>query len=138
MYGQRINKAQGFILVTAMLFLLVLSLLAFSKLEIGFLEQRMGIFYQNKVTAFYLAEDYLLRAEEQILAEQEPLNVEVDMVNYHECQEVVLYRLTVRASYRGAKSVLRSIVAKVGDVTHCNLTAKITSGRQAFWDEDIA
>lgn len=128
------NK-DGFILVMMLLFLSILSLLAFSILNITLLENKINGFYQDKIKSFYLAEDNLLRAERAILQRGEVnldvAGVEVAKIAQGECGEA-FYRLTVTANYRGAKSVLQSVLVKINDAGNCLASRKITSGRQSF------
>jgi len=126
----------GFVLVTVMLFLSILSLLAFSVLEVCLLENKMSVFYQDKINSFYIAEEYLLQAERQILDGKliTNANIEINDINSGICG-VSFYRLNARADCRGVKSILRSTLAKVGDIGNCNPKPDIVSGRQSFWIE---
>ncbi len=123
-----IRSSGGFILVMVMLFLSILSLLALSVLEVNLLENKMSAFYYDQVKSFYMAEEYLLQAERQMLEGQNTNGVVIDKM----CGATI-YLLTATASYRGAKTVLCSTVAKVDDGNNCNPKPNITSGRQAFW-----
>ena len=125
----RLHNNDGFILVVMMLFLLVASLLAVSGLNMNLLEDRMNIFYQDKIRSFYQAENLLLDAERKILSGVETNDIPI--IDMDICG-VTFYRLTVEAEYHGAKSSLQSIFAKAGDFKNCSFKPNISSGRQSF------
>lgn len=114
-----------------MLFLSGLSLLALRALEVSVLESKMAVFHQNKIKSFYLAEKYLLTAEQNLLISAKVTNVDLVMLDSGICG-VDFYRLTANASYNGAKSSLQSVVAKVKEFGHCHFQPKIIAGRQSF------
>ncbi len=123
----------GFILVMVMLFLSIFSLFAFSILEIGLLENKMSIAWQDKVKAFYLAEKYLSAAEKQISEGGLPINAEeINSGIFGKSCGIKFYRLIARADVRGAESVLQSVFATKGDVDECVPKPNITAGRQSF------
>jgi Tfp pilus assembly protein PilX len=125
-----VKNSSGFILVVVMLFLSILSLLALSVLEVNLLENKTSVFYYDQVKSFYMAEESLLQKEQQIFAGQDTSGVAID-----EMCGVTIYLLTATASYRSAKTILCSTVAKVDDSKNCNPKPNIASGRQAFWSE---
>lgn len=136
-----VGNNSGFILIVAMLFLSILSLLAFSMLEVNLLENKMSAFFQDKVQSFYQAEEYLSQAEEQINAGGLPANANVSFnditssISGVPC-EVIFYRLKATANHRGTESVLWSTFLKVrGDTRGCNSRSKVVTGRQSFWIE---
>lgn len=114
-----------------MLFLLVLSLLAFSVLNITLLENKMCVFYQNKIKSFYIAEKNLLQAEKKILAGAVVVDNNIRVIDSSVCG-VIFYRLTASASFKGAKTSLQSTFAKLGDDRRCDSKPSVTPGRQSF------
>lgn len=123
----------GFILIVMLLFLLVLNLLTLCILDVDLLETKMLVGYQDKIKTFYRAENILVQAEQEILdgkAVTVP-GVDVQLINSSICG-IIFYRLTVKASYRGAESILQSILAKIGEVSRCQPQPKIVPGRQSF------
>jgi Tfp pilus assembly protein PilX len=127
----KLDNTKGYILVIVMLFLLILSLLALSILNVGLLESKMGVSHQDKINSFYLAENYLLQAERQVVAGLPVTTAKVESIAADICG-TDFYRLTATANYHGAESVLLSTVAKVGDISSCEEKPNITPGRQSF------
>lgn len=125
---------KGFALIIVMLFLSILSLLAFSVLEVSLLENKMSVFYKNKIESFYLAEKHLLQAEQQIQDAKNPTNdnIRFRIINTDICKGAIVYHLIATADYRAARSVLHSTFIKVHDISQCDLGL---SGRQSFWVE---
>jgi len=123
------HHTNGFILVTTMLFLLVVSLLAISVLNMNLLEDKMNIFHQDKIRAFYKAENILLDAERRILVGLDVSNIQI--VDTNICG-VTFYRLIVEAEYHGAKSILQSVFAKISNFENCPSKPNINLGRQSF------
>lgn len=130
------SHSAGFILIVVMLFLSILSLLTFGLLEGNLLENKMSEFYHSKVQSFYLAEKYLLQAEQQILNGEGVTSAVIALVDDSNCG-VKIYFLTATANYQKAKTILRSTLAKIGDTNACISKPNITSGRQAFWVENF-
>jgi len=112
-----------------MLFLLVTSLLSVGLLNMVCLEDRVGIYYQDKIRAFYSAENILLSTEEKVIAGD---NVSGAVIVEADICGVTFYRLTVASSYHGAQSILQSVIAKTGDFSSCIEKPKIIAGRQSF------
>ena len=120
---------QGMVLVIMMLFLAVISLLALNLLNASLLEVKMSNYYLDKMRAFYLAENSLIQAEQEILAGKKVSSVEV--IDTSVCG-VTFYRVFASAKYKETPSDLQSTLAKVGDTTQCDPKPNIKQGRQAF------
>ena len=118
------KNQRGFILVTVVLYLAILSLLAFSLLEANLLEIKSEAAYRDKIDAFYMAESYLDLAEKQICNGQEAIssaNVFVERIPAPSICEggVNFYRLTAVAEKGSAKVTQQSTVAMFKDNLEC-------------------
>ncbi|EKE00782.1 MAG: hypothetical protein ACD_21C00274G0001 [uncultured bacterium] len=124
----RLNE-QGMVLVIVMLFLLITSLLALSLLNGSLLETKMSSYYQDKVRAFYLAEDYLAQYEQEILAGREVAGAKI--IDAGVCG-ATFYQITANAKHNAVVSKLQSTFVKVDDTAHCDPKLNVMPGRQSF------
>ncbi|MBU0744105.1 MAG: hypothetical protein KKE11_01870 [Gammaproteobacteria bacterium] len=124
-------NTRGYILVVMMVFLSILSMLALGMLNLGLLESKMDGFSQDKIKSFYIAENYLLRARQQIVFGGEVTNATVEKIDADECG-VTFYRLTSKGNYRGAESVLQSTIAKLHEGSACDEKLRLTAKGQSF------
>ncbi len=146
--NNNVSNNSGFVLITTMLFLSILSLLVLCMLEVNLLENKTSVFFQDKVYSFYQAEGYLLQAEEYLLQAKEPSCVSGTLIHPNvECFKVTpnpvvstlpckiaFYRLRATADYQEAKSILWSTFLKIDDAAKCG-GINLIAGRQAFWIE---
>ncbi|MCK4609212.1 MAG: hypothetical protein KAT71_07010 [Gammaproteobacteria bacterium] len=123
------RKSSGVVLITALLFLLVLTLLAMSFLRTGLLEAKMSSNYQAKVFALQNAELNLAKSASKI-GQSSVLPKGVAVIAAP-CG-VTFYRITAIGSYKKSHTALQEIFATVGDTSRCKPKPHIHNGRQAW------
>jgi Tfp pilus assembly protein PilX len=120
----------GAVLVTALLFLNVITLLVLITIEVVALQIKMSNFSFNKLTAFAAAEEQLAVDEEK-LAQGKTVPRSAELISDKLCA-VKFYRVTVSAQVGVATTSLRSTFAQVGDASKCVPKPTITTGRQSW------
>lgn len=120
---------KGMVLLVVMLFLSIISLLALNLLDASLLETKMSSYYQDRIQAFYKAENLLEQYERGILNGEKVVSAE--MIDDSICG-AVFYRVAANATYHEIESKLQSFFVKIGDTTRCDQKPNITEGRQAF------
>lgn len=124
------TACEGAILISALLFLLILTLLAISISQTGLLENKMSSNYQDGIFALQRAEINLTKKEQQI-DRSNKLPAGVEIISTAVCG-VTFYRVKAEGRYREAKRVLQSTFAIINNSTHCRHKSLITPGRQAW------
>lgn len=119
------------ILITVMLFLLILSFLALSLLNTSLIEIKMSGYFQNKIFAFYKAENLLEKYEQEII-DGKIANAETSEIISTGICGVIFYRIIARAGYNGVLSVLQSVFVKANNLNQCKPAPNIKLGRQSF------
>jgi Tfp pilus assembly protein PilX len=124
------TTCKGAILISALLFLFVLTLLAMSISQTGLLENKMSSNYQNGIFALQRAEINLTKKEQQI-GRSNKLPTGVEIISTAVCG-VTFYRVKAEGKYGEAKQSLQSTFAIIGDTTHCHHKPSIIRGRQSW------
>lgn len=124
-------NAKGFVLVTVLLFVFILSLLALTLSQVSLMETKMSGYYQEKILSLVDAENKLIKDEGILATGQIPR--EAILITDTVCG-VKFYRLTAAGKFGATKSVVQSTFVKIGDVSHCDPKPKIKAGRQS-WKE---
>jgi type IV pilus assembly protein PilX len=119
----------GFILVTALLFLLILTLLAVGILQNSLISIKITSNYQAQTFAFQTAENNLKQAELEL--ENGTISNGVTEISNAMCG-VKFYRIIASGEYHGAKSKLQSTYAIIGNTDKCNPKPTITQGRHSW------
>jgi len=118
----------GAVLITALLFLLILTMLAMSIVHIGLLETKMSKNYQDKIFATQQAEQNLIQKEQQLNSG----NLSVATVISTAICGVTFYRIEAEGQYHHAKTNIHSTYAIIGDTSHCDPKPTIHPGRQSW------
>jgi len=124
------TTCKGTILISALLFLLILTLLAMSISQTGLLENKMSSNYQDGIFALQRAEINLIKKEQQI-GRSNKLPSGVDIMSTAVCG-VTFYRVRAEGKYGETKRVLQSTFAIINDATHCRHKSLIIPGRQSW------
>lgn len=121
------KNISGFVLVTALLFTSVLTILGLSLLESSILENRMFLAYYEKMKSFYLAEKQLIELESRGCFGSE--NVEI--IDAGICG-MVFCQISAQAKFKRSKTVLKSIIAEDYGSKKCSSKVLVKPGRQSF------
>ncbi len=121
---------KGTILISALLFLLILTLLTISISQTSLLENKMSSNYQDGIFALQRAEINLIKKEQQI-GRSNKLPAGVEIISTAVCG-VTFYRVKAEGKYKETKRILQSTFAIIGDTTHCHHKLLITPGRQSW------
>ena len=89
----------------------------------------MSVYYQEKTQSLIAAENKLLKDEAMLSGNQVPRDAQ--LITDEICG-VKFYRITAAGKFAATQSVLQSVFAKIGDVSHCIPKPKTKEGRQAW------
>jgi len=117
----------GFVLVTVLLLLTVITMVVMRVVESSVLESKMSNYLAQKTIAFYKAETELTKAEDDILQGKTGKYRNIQ----HECG-VEFYLATGSSEFHGAAVALQSTVAVVDKSKHCNPPPQEISGHLAW------
>jgi hypothetical protein len=117
----------GFVLVTSLLLLLILTILAVSLLQNGLLTAKITTNYQDQVFALQIAEKNLLLKEQEIPTETNGIS-EIS----HVICGVKFYRVITSGEYHGTQIKLQSTYAVISDTSKCNPKPTIKPGRHSW------
>jgi len=120
---------QGFVLIAALLFTLLLSCLVLMLAENSGLTTKSGIYYQQKILTLTDAKKRLLQNEIIFKSGQIPHGA--ILIDDKICG-VKIYHLTTTSKMKFAKTTLQSTYAKLDDVLHCEQKPKIHEGWQSI------
>lgn len=120
----------GVVLFSALIFLLVITLLVIGVAKSGLLEAKINNNYYAKVMALHRAE-VLLRQHEKALVSPDYLSPHVTVLTTQICG-VILYRVNAEAESQHARVTLQSVYAKLLRYAHCKVKPTIRSGRQSW------
>lgn len=120
---------RGFVLVTVLLLLAVISMVAMGMVEDSLLESKMSNYWEQKTIAFYKAESSLSKAEDEILQGK-------NRKKYRHIQQecgVDFYLAEAKTTYHDAAVNLQSSVAVVDKSAHCQSPPREKEGRQSWF-----
>ena len=124
------NSVSGYILVTTLLFLLILTFFIMGTIEISILNTKLARDYQDKMFSFQVAEINLVKKEKQLKGNSSILPAGVSEIS-SECG-VVFYKVEAFGIYKGIKTTLYSTYALLQDASSCKIKPNITSGRKSW------
>ena len=117
---------KGMVLISALLFITILSLLVISIAEIGLLETKMSKSYQDKTQAFYNVLSEITSNEQKLLTNQKSKFVQINDLGV--CG-VTFYRIDIVKTVGNASSEIVSNFAKFGDFSKCDKMPAFNEGR---------
>lgn len=126
----RVTPESGAILVTTLLFLVIVTLLTLSVIQVGLLETKMSQNYQDKIFATQMAEIKLVQLEER-LRKGGVANSQMTLISDTLCG-VKFYRVTAVGTYHTANSTVQSTYVVIDPNASCNPKPEITSGRKSW------
>ncbi|MCK4870173.1 MAG: hypothetical protein KAS93_03595 [Gammaproteobacteria bacterium] len=124
------RREHGVVLFSALIFLLVITLLVIGVAKSGLLEAKINNNYYAKVMVLQKAE-VLLRQQEKTLATANYLPPHVVVLTTQTCG-VIFYRVNVEAGYLHARVTLQSVYAKLLRHRYCKTKPTIRPGRQSW------
>ncbi len=127
----RVTPESGAVLVTTLLFLVIVTLLTLSVIQVGLLETKMSQNYQDKIFATQMAEIKLVEIEKQLLQGKSQSSGQVILISDELCG-VKFYRVTATGTYHNANSTVQSTYAMVGDTSSCASAPDVTTGRKSW------
>ncbi len=127
----RFTPESGAILVTTLLFLVIITLLTLSVIQVGLLETKMSQNYRNKIFATQMAETKLAAAERQLWKGETQTNGQVILISEALCG-VKFYRVKAIGTYHNTSSTVQSTYAVINPNASCNPKPEITSGRKSW------
>lgn len=119
---------RGFVLITVLLFVALLTLVAMNVVESSLLESKMSNYYAQAMVAFYKAEAMLQNGESALLKGETSAGFK-KIASY--CG-VDYYSGVARGEYKGAVVNLQSTLAKVDSQAQCKDPPKAKTGRQSW------
>jgi hypothetical protein len=119
----------GFVLVVALLFLVIISLLAVSILQHSLVAAKITTNYLDQIIAFQAAERDLILSEQNLLTGNITSNIK--LISQAKCG-ISFYQIIAIGENHGTKSKLQSTFAIVTGANHCDFNPAIKTGRQSW------
>ncbi len=126
----RITPESGAILITTLLFLVIVTLLTLSVIQIGLLETKMSQNYRDKIFATQQAEISLKQIEAQLQAGKVTKS-QSTLISEALCG-VKFYRVNAIGTYHNTSSTVQSTYAVINPNASCNPKPNITAGRKSW------
>lgn len=131
---------QGIILITALLYLLVVTLLVMSAFSTSILQAHMAAHFSDEIHAFQQAETVLLAAEKAIHGEELEGQGSSNRSFYHYKRRAEnacgnYYHIDVTGTFNTAKRMLESVLW-VPVPTHEKCSEGISARKRVWWHSD--
>ncbi|MCL5261545.1 MAG: hypothetical protein M1561_07780 [Gammaproteobacteria bacterium] len=123
------RNMRGIVLITTLLFLIVLSLMVMSALEVCLFATKVGKFSTEKYQTIYLAENRLLEYQQKLLAGKDVKSAV--LIDNRTCG-VSFYRVFSDVKSGITKTQLQSTVVVIDNSPHCVPKPIQIPGRQSW------
>ena len=125
------TKEKGAILITALLFIFIFTILTISALQISALEAKMSAYFENKTLALIDAENSLKSKEDALRNGFIPSDAKL-ISNSSDACGIAFYQLKETKTINTAKTTVQSVFAKITDNSKCTKKYIIKEGRQSW------
>ncbi len=126
-----IKKEKGFVLLTILIFIIILTSLVISSLQISITESKINSFFINKRLAVASAKKSIKQKEKDL--ENGIISSGVKLLSSEDRScGINFYQITSTNTVLNSTVTLQTTFAKIGNIAKCDKPLQVRYGRQSF------